>query len=690
MKLRVGIDTGGTFTDLVCFEENSGDIAVAKRPSTPKNPEAGVFDVLTASGIKMEDIEFLILGSTIAINAFHQRKGARVLYLTTQGFEDVLFIQRIHRKFHYDLDWVKPSPFVERRDCIGVRERVTYDEQILVPLEARELERLRDMISRRISENDGDTAIAVNLLFSYASPVHEERLGEFLRQEFPGVPVSLSHQVSPIWREYERGSTTVAEAYVKPMVSSFARHVDNGLRERGLRSPWAFMKSNGGNMLAEAAAEQAVQLVLSGLAGGIVAGRYFGEEIGSNKVITLDMGGTSTDVGLVIDGEYGYTTEYQVEWGLPIAAPFIDVTTIGAGGGSIASIDKGGFLKVGPQSAGADPGPACYDTGGTLPTVTDAQLVLGVINPEYFLGGRMKLNLKKATQVIAEIAKQLNMNVDETAQAIVQLANENMANAIRLITVERGIDPREFDLVAFGGAGPLHAVALAESVGIPRVIVPPNAGLASAFGNLLVDLRVDRSETHAYRTSQLDVKRVDERFTSLTQEAELELRKEGFAGTPVILRSISMRYLGQNYEQDISVPAGQITEKTIDDLCNRFHQQHDAFYGYSISGEVMELIHFNVSVIGERTKVVLPSQQLRSTTVSDTSITRKVFLRGKEYVDCVVRRRKDLTPGVTVLGPAIIEDEDSTVMVPQNGELSISDKGLLLIVTDGGGNQDGN
>ena len=689
MSIRVGIDTGGTFTDLVGVEEGSGQIIVAKRPSTPRNPEAGAFDSLAASEIDIGDIAFLILGSTIAINAFHQRAGARVLYLTTKGFEDVLFIQRINRKFHYDLDWVKPAPFVERRDCIGVNERVTRDEKVLVPLEDRELERLRDVISQRLSEDSRETAIAVNLLFSYASSEHEERLGEFLRREFPGVPVSLSHRVAPIWREYERGSTTVAEAYVKPLVAGFARQLDKGLRDRGLRCTWAFMKSNGGNMVAEAAPDHAVQLVLSGLAGGIVAGRYFGETVGSNRVITLDMGGTSTDVGLVIDGEYGYTTEYQVEWGLPIAAPFIDVTTIGAGGGSIAWIDRGGFLKVGPQSAGADPGPACYDAGGTEATVTDANLVLGRLNPDYFLGGRMKLNREKATEAVAAVGRKLGMPVDETAHSIVQLANENMANAIRLITVERGIDPREFDLVAFGGAGPLHAAALAESVGIRRVIVPPNAGLASAFGNLLVDLRVDRSETHAYRTNQLDVARVDERFISLTEEALQELRTEGFTGTPLVVRSISMRYMGQNYEQDVPVPAGPITDTTIADVCDRFHQQHNSFYGYSIPGEIMELIHFNVSVIGETTKAALPLLDSPSTSDPDARTVREVYFGEKGYVECPVYRREDLFADAAIRGPAIIEDEDSTVVVPEGGRLTVSDRGLLIIESDDGGHRDG-
>ena len=679
MGIRVGIDTGGTFTDLVGVDEDTNQMIVTKRPSTPQNPEQGVFDSLANSGIDIDDITFLILGTTTGVNTLHQRTGARVLYLTTKGFEDVPFIQRINRRHHYDLSWVKPAPFAERRDCIGVNERITKDERVLVPLEDEELTRIRDVVAERIAESTGPTAIAVNLLFAYANPVHELKIGEFMRREFPDVPTSLSHQVAPIWREYERGTTTMADAYIKPLVSSFARNLDDGLRERGLKCKWQFMKSNGGNMVAEAAPEQAVQLLLSGLAGGIIAGRYFGELAGGNRVVTLDMGGTSTDVGIVIDGEYGYTTEYQVEWGIPIAAPFIDITTIGAGGGSIAWIDKGGFLKVGPQSAGAEPGPACYDAGGKAATVTDANLVLGRLNPDYFLGGQMKLNTDKAAEAVAGIGKRVGLDVVETALSIVQLANENMANAIRLITVERGIDPRDFDLVAFGGAGPLHAAALAESVGTRRVIVPPNAGLASAFGTLVADLRVDRSWTHAYRSNTLDVAHIDERFNALTESALEALREEGFSGTPDVRRSISMRYMGQNYEQEISVAPGPITESALDDVFERFHQQHNEFYGYNIPREIMELIHFNVSVVGEVSKVTLPKLNSGSINGSGPGAHRQVYFEGIGSVDCPIYRREELAAGAVIQGPAIIDDLDSTVVLPTGKQLSVTDQGLLII-----------
>ena len=678
MAIRVGIDTGGTFTDLVAIDQDGGEILVAKRPSTPRVPHKGVFDTWDASGIGPADISYLVLGTTIAINALHQRAGARVLYLTTKGFEDVPFIQRINRRHHYDLSWVKPAPFAQRRDCIGVDERITKDGQVLVPLTNDELARIASLVRSRVAEGPGPIAIAVNLLFSYAHHEHEERLGRFIQAEFPDLPVSLSHRVAPVWREYERGTTTLADAYVKHLVAGFAEDVDAGFRVKGLNVPVQLMKSNGGQMIAASAREHPVQLLLSGLAGGVIAGRYFGELVGSRSVVTLDMGGTSTDVGLVVDGEYGFTTEYQVEWGLPVATPFIDVTTIGAGGGSIAWIDKGGFLKVGPQSAGAEPGPACYGMGGMDATVTDANLVLGWLNPDYFLGGRMKLDRNRAVQAVARVAERLGLEVEEVALSIVRLANENMADAIRLVTVERGIDPRDLDLVAMGGAGPLHAVALADAVGIGRVVIPPNAGLASAFGTLVADLRVDRSWTHAYRSNDLDVERIDERFESLTKSALGDLAAEGFAGEPVVQRSISMRYMGQNYEQDVSVPPGRIAEAAIQDVFDRFHRQHQGFYGYEMPGEVMELIHFNVSVIGAVPKVRLPLW--RSSSGNGTSpASRSLHLGAEGPRDCPVYLRCELAADAVIRGPAVIDDADSTVALPPERRLTVTDHGILVV-----------
>ena len=679
MGYRIGIDTGGTFTDLIAFESTAKRIVTAKRPSTPSTPQQAVFEALERAGIPPREIDFLILGTTIATNALHERAGARVLYITTAGFEDVLFIQRLHRKHHYDLRWIKPDPFCEHRDCLGIEERVNKDGTVVAPLTAEALTGLGAAVTERLAEHDGrPVAIAVNLLFSYANPVHEERVAEFLARRFPDVPVSVSHRVAPIWREYERGLTTVVDAYVKPLVGRFVGRVDDELRRRGVTVPWAIMKSNGGNMLAPAAESQPVQVLLSGLAGGMIAGKYFGECVGSQNVISLDMGGTSTDVGVVADGVFGYTTEYQVEWGLPVAAPFVDLTTIGAGGGSIAWVDRGGFLKVGPQSAGADPGPACYDRGGREATVTDANLVLDRLDPTYFLGGDLPLNPEKARDAVGALARRLGLGLEETALSIVALANENMANAIRLVTVERGLDPREFDLVAFGGAGPLHAADLAAAIGIRRIIVPPHPGLGSAFGALLADLRVDEIWTHGYRSTRLDPGRFEERFNALTASALEDLRAEGFAGEPTVLRSISMRYLGQNYEQDIPVPSGPITAESLREVMRRFDEQHERFYGYHIDGETMEFIHFKVSAIGQTVKISLPALA-RAAGAPPPRTSRQVYFPAGGRQPCPVFRRADLSAGVQLRGPALVEEENSNTLVHPGQTLDVTAIGMLII-----------
>jgi N-methylhydantoinase A len=679
VAIRVGVDTGGTFTDLVGIDQETGRLVLSKRPSTPDQPERAVLDALDRSAIDVAEISFLILGTTIAANALLQKRGARVLYLTTRGFEDVPFIQRIHRKFHYDLNWRKPEPFFARHDAIGVAERMSKDGEALQALDDTSKEDVAGMVKARLRENiDGrSVALAINLLFAYANPDHELQLRRFLEERFPGVPVSTSHQVAPIWREYERGSTVIADAFVKPLIAHFVSHLDERLRGHGMQSSWAVMKSNGSNALASAAVEQPVQLILSGLAGGIVAGKYFGELVDTSNVISLDMGGTSTDVGLITGGEIGYTTEYQIEWGVPIAAPFIDLTTIGAGGGSIAWVDRGGFLKVGPQSAGAVPGPICYNRGGLEPTVTDANLVLGRLDPAFFLGGEIPLDREKARASILAFGASMDLGLEETAIAVIELANENMANAIRLLTVERGIDPRDYDLVAFGGAGPLHCADLAAAAGARRVLVPPHPGYGSAFGALIADLRVDRMWTHAYRSNNLDIDQIDEQFRSLVASALNEIRAEGYPGEPLVRRSISMRYLGQNYEQNVSLPPGPIMETAMAEVFERFHTQHEQFYGYRIAGEVIELIHFNVSVIGSVARIDLP--ELPEMPTPQPTNERLVYFRSAGYLPTAIYRRSQLGRGTTIRGPAIIEEEDSTTLVPPNVSAVVSPHGILVI-----------
>ena len=676
--VRCGIDTGGTFTDLVGLDEATGALVIAKYPSSPRDPVKSIVGVIKESGLSTKEISLLVLGTTLGLNALLQRKGATVIYVTTKGFEDVLFIQRMNRRYHYSYDWVKPAPLVERRNCLSVHERIDARGRVLVRLTPEEMEDLARSIAECLTQYSGqDVVIALCLLFSYLNPQHEIALKKFLESRFPGVPLSVSHEVAPIWREYERGSTTVADAYVKPIVRRYVASVRESLKSLGAQRPWTVMKSNGGQANAKAVEVQPVNTLLSGLSGGIIGAKYFAELAGEENLVTLDMGGTSCDVGLVQNGALSYVTNYEVEWGVPISAPFVDVTSIGAGGGSIGWVDKGGFLRVGPQSAGADPGPACYDQGGAEATVTDANLVLGRLNPEYFLGGKMKLNSARAAGAVTALGKRLGLDCAATAQAVIDVADENMANAIRLMSVERGLDPRDFALVSFGGAGPLHTEGIAEKMGMRRIIVPLYPGLCSAFGALIADFKVDKVLSQHFRSTEVRAGTVEKIFKKMVATALAEVREEGFKGTPRIERSISMRYSGQNYEHDVKLKNGPVPSRILLDAFEGFHKLHEQFYGYSISREVIELIRFNVSVVGPS-----PLPQLKPIAkgkMPPPLHMRPVYFKGKGFVTCPVYSRAAVPGRCKLKGPAILEEPDSTVLLHPGNTLEVNNQGVITI-----------
>ena len=679
-RVRCGIDTGGTFTDFVAVDERSGELVASKWPSSQDDPVDAIVSVVRESGLPPASIYFLILGTTVATNALIQRKGAHVVYVTTEGFEDVLYIQRMNRRYHYSYEWTKPLPFVEMRDCVGIRERIGAKGEVVVPLEPEALEQLAREVEARLEGHDvEDSAIAVCLLFSYLNPEHELRLKEFLQSRFPGVAVSVSHEVAPIWREYERGSTVVADAFVKPLLQRYVNSVRESLDSLGLRCPWAIMKSNGGHATASAAEGQPVNLILSGQSGGIIGGKYFGDLAEESDLITVDMGGTSCDVGVVQGGQLSYITNYEIEWGLPVSAPFVDLTAIGAGGGSVAWIDKGGFLRVGPQSAGAVPGPLCYGRGGSQVTVTDANLALGRLNPEFFLGGKMKLEAKRAREGLSELGSQLQLSAVEAAQAVIDMANENMANAIRLVSIERGLDPRDFSLVAFGGAGPLHAGGIVEKMGMNRIVIPLYPGLCSAFGAALADFQVDKVWSTNYRSDSMDGDMIVQQFGELEAVARAELREEGFTAVPEIRRSISMRYAGQNYEHDVALQDGAVSPEILERAFGEFHRLHEKLYGYSISGEVIELIRVNVTAVGRTKK---PRLKTPASGGSPRPLhSRQVYFDRTGFVSCPVYRRDDL-PGLCSLeGPAIIEEVDSTIVIHPSHELRVNRHGVIGIRT---------
>jgi N-methylhydantoinase A len=664
MGIRVGIDTGGTFTDLVAVDEESGRWYLAKVPSQPDDPVGTVASALEAAELGGAGVSFVVVGTTLGINAVLTRSGARVVFLTTAGFEDIPYIQRIVRKYHYDYRWRKPEPLLHRPDCLGVPERLDEEGNVLTPLDL-------DALARRLETHlDGDrAAIAVCYLFSYLNPAHELATAELLAERFPDVPVSLSHEVAPIWREYERGTTAIVDAYLKPLLHDYVVGVSTALERPGVSAPWALLKSNGGHALSDRARERPAHLLLSGIAGGAIGGAWFARARSAEQGIVLDMGGTSCDVCLIVGGEPLYSSDYEIEFGLPVSVPTVSTKTIGAGGGSIGWVDPGGFLQVGPQSAGASPGPACYGQGGEEATLTDANVALGRLNPDFFLGGRLQLDPGLSTAALRRLGERLGLSEVEAASSMVRVANENMANAIRIVTVEQGIDPREFAIVAFGGAGPTHAAEIGDATGIRRVIVPVNPGLCSAFGTLAAQVRVDAVKSIALVAERTTGGELDRLFQELAEQARADFAAQGeAAGDPEVRRSIAMRYGGQNYEQEIALPAGPIDlARTVED----YHRLHEEFYGYRFEGIPVELVRITVVATAQ-----VPNLPPMAGVVDDTlaGSTRDVHFPGHGFLTTPVVRREAARSGP---GPLVVESMDSTVVVPPEWRLEVAPDGAL-------------
>ena len=677
-SVRIGIDTGGTFTDLIAFDTADGTVSSLKVASTPAEPLRAFLGSIEGSGVAPEGIAFLVHGTTVATNAMIQRAGARVGFICTAGHEDIPYIQRVNRQFLYDLTWNKPRPLlVSRRDCFGVAERITADGEVLTPLTPEAV----DDLCSRLAANTELEALAVCLLFSYLRTDHETALAAALRDRFPELPLSVSHEVAPIWREYERSSTVIADAYVKPLMQTYVASLAQGLAAADIDVNWAMMKSNGGLMKAEAAADHPIHLAMSGPAGGAVASRHVAGLLGLENVVTIDVGGTSADVALILGGDVGYTTSYEVEWGIPAAIPLMDIHTVGAGGGSIAWVNAGGFLQVGPQSAGADPGPICYGTGGQQVTLTDANLVLGHLDPDYFCGGTMRLDADLAHRATAEMAAGLDMSLLELAHAVVEIADENMANAIRMVSIDRGHDPRHFALLAFGGAGPLHGAAVARKLHIPTLVVPPFPGSFSALGLLLGDLRVDKLWTQSFRSDRVGPAEVAERFATIARAATEELRAQGFEGECELRYAINMRYLGQNYETEVEVPPIDALDaagaaEQLERAYQAFHDRHRAMYEYVIADAVIEMISFRVSAIG-----AIPHPRLARVQPEPgyPHSTRRIHFAGEGLVDCRVTHRRALPIEEVIEGPLIVSEEGSTTLVEPGMRLRRTPEDVLIV-----------
>jgi N-methylhydantoinase A len=671
MAITVGIDTGGTFTDLVAVDDETGRWHIAKVPSNPANPVAAIEASLEAAGFDPAAVSFVVVGTTIGINAVLTRRGARVVYLTTEGFQDVPHIQRINRKYHYDFHWRKPTPLVHRPDCLGVQERLDEEGRVL---EAIDLDGLAGALEAIVANGGEVPAVAVCFLFSYLNAEHELAARAMIAERFPQLAVSLSHEVAPIWREYERGTTVTVDAYLKPLFERYVDGVSSALEAKGTGGHWALLKSNGGHALAGEARGRPAHLLLSGIAGGAIGGAYAARAAGAPQAIALDMGGTSCDVCLIVGGEPLYSSDFEIEFGLPVSVPSVSTRTIGAGGGSIGWVDPGGFLQVGPQSAGAVPGPACYGQGGEDATITDADVALGRLDPAYFLGGRIALDPELSRGVLETLGERLGLDRVETASAMVRICNENMANAIRIVTVEQGIDPREFALIAFGGAGATHACEIADAIGMNRVVVPPRPGLCSAFGALAAIVRVDAVRSVYLTDRTTSAGDLDTMFRELEAQAHADVTAQGLVQQASVRRSIAMRYQGQNYEQEVAVPDGAIGDAALAGVYAEYGRLYEGFYGYRLDGIPIELVRLSVVAMGEPPVFGgLPSEE----GAGAGPARREVYFPDTGFVDTAIVRRDRLTADETRPGPLIVESMDSTVVVPPGWTLTAAASGIL-------------
>jgi len=650
--MRLGVEVGGTFTDLVAI----GDITITKVPSVPQQPDEGAFNALVDSGIPIETIDELAHGSTVATNAVLERKGFPIAFVTTHGFRDILRLQRHGRSRIYDLEYAKPEPVVTRAACYEVVERVLADGSIELPLDRSSVE--NTLVPQL--EAGGYDAVAVCLLNAYVNPVHEEMLVELLSENLPGLHVSLSSRVSREFREYERASTTSLSAYVQPVVDRYISRFVSRLNEGGFRGRFSVMQSNGGRLPAEAMQFNAVNTLLSGPAAGVMGATRQAGLAGYTNLITFDMGGTSTDVCLVTDGKAQLTQEYSID-GLPIRVPLIDIHTIGAGGGSTIWIDDGGMLRVGPQSAGADPGPACYGWGGQVPTLTDAHVIRNTVRPEAFLGGRMEIFSDRSKAVFRPIADRLEMSLENAADSAIQLANANVVRAIQLISTERGFDPRDYVLVPFGGAGPLHAASVASDLGIKQVVVPPSAGVISAYGLIASDFTQFTSLTRRVTVDDSAPDVVRQTYASMVEEASTRFKALNLQGEPSVDFIADMRFVGQAFEVPVRFDVAMLAQLTADDIRARFNEEHHKVYFFGgASSKPVELVSFRLGMTLALKDVPILSES-DATIDHDSEIevyTDRAWHRGR------LTSRASLVVGDPVAGPALLEDPTSTLFLP--------------------------
>lgn len=672
---RLSTDVGGTFTDGVMLDEKTGQIKISKVLTTSSNPAIGTIECIGKHGISLKEATFLVHGTTVVINALIEGKGAKTALITTEGFRDILEIGRSNRLEMYDALYKKPAPLVPRYLRFGIRERINAAGEVLVPLEIEAMDQIIAEMRRNKVE-----AVAVCLLNAYSNPKHEQEIGEILQKCYPEAIFSLSNDITRRYYEYERISTTVQNAYVMPVVRNYLQSLEKELASQDFKNVLQIMQSNGGVMASVVARTIPIAMVESGPAAGAMGASALAGLIGYKNVISYDMGGTTAKTAIITGGMPETTDSYVVEE-RPILLPVVDLREIGAGGGSIAWIDEAGALHVGPQSSGADPGPACYRHGGSEPTVTDANLHVGFLNPGNFLGGEMEIDAGLAQKAISKLANYYNISSDEAALGIIKIVNTNMAALLQSVTVKRGYDPREFALVAYGGAGPLHAPAIAQDLGIPTIIIPMNSGVFSAWGMLMADLRHDFALTHIKPLKQAEVSQINAMFRNLETKLHDIFKQENVADEDIaVTHQMDLRYLGQEHTLSVVVP-GNFTEDDKVVASKAFDELHYSMYGHNAPEESKEVVSLKAIGIGKVNKPAMQAYPAgdREPPAHAQTGERAVYRGNGKFESFRIYRRERLLANNVIHGPAIIEETTSTTVVENNQSCTVDQYGNLII-----------
>jgi len=667
----IGVDVGGTFTDLILMDEGGGPPRVAKVPTTPDNQAFGVLHALEETGVPLNEVRAIVHGTTATTNAMLERKTAKVGLITTEGFRDVLELGRRTRPQPYGLKG-RFDPLIDRELRFEVPERMDAEGEVLVPLD-QDAVRAAAIALRE----SGCEALVIHFLHAYVNPAHERRAAEIAAEVWPNSYITMGHAVLSEYREYERGVTATVNACIQPVLDRYISRLREGLAERGYPRDLLVMQGNGGTVSSSIVAEAAVKTIMSGPASGVIAAAYTAKAAGIDNVITYDMGGTSCDAGLIRGGVPEVSSELELEYAMPIHVPMVDVHTIGAGGGSIASVNDAGILQVGPQSAGADPGPICYGRGGERPTITDANLLLGRLNSEALLAVDHPVSLDEVRAVfVRELGTKLDLDAERAAAAVLRIANDRMAGALRLVSLARGHDPRDFALFAFGGAGPLHASALAKELAIPRVLVPARPGITNALGCLVADVRHDYVNTVNTPVPALDMDQVRDVLEAQIAEGRATIAREGVEIEGVtVLHGADMQFQGQSHILTVAVPGVEVTR---DELQEAFEAAYWARFEVALPEIRAVLVNLNTAVIGRRASVPLESLAETGATVEESSTTRSVWFAGG-WRETPIYRRDRLPPGTTLTGPAIVEQLDTTTVIEPEDKVGVDAHSNLMI-----------